>query len=127
MTSSAADRPHRTGRHFNPDRDVEEWHGKYYPYDLVKEFLIALVVVVLGGGALAVVLLSGREAGDRQVVVDLQSRRLRPDRHHRARRHQRDVATYGPPYNSTPGASQSIGPFSPEQLAGRPPSDRHSQ
>ena len=28
------------------------------------------------------------------------------------------TATYGPPYNSTPGASQSIGPFSPEQWLG---------
>ena len=34
----------RTGQapKFNPDRDVHEWHGSYVPYDLVKEFLVAL-------------------------------------------------------------------------------------
>ena len=32
-------------RRFNPDRDVEDWHGAYVPYDILKEALVALLVV----------------------------------------------------------------------------------
>ena len=42
MNPGATKGAHRA-RRFNPDRDVEEWHGKYLPYDLVKEFTIAFV------------------------------------------------------------------------------------
>lgn len=42
-------------RRFNPDRDVAEWKGGYYPYDIVKEGLIALLVVVILVVGLAVV------------------------------------------------------------------------
>src|SRR5277367_2337856 len=45
----------RRPRKFKPDRDVEEWHGAYVPYDLVKEFVIALVVVAVLVVGLAVV------------------------------------------------------------------------
>ncbi len=41
-------------RRFKPDRDVAEWAGPYAPYDLVKEFLVALAVVVVLTVALAV-------------------------------------------------------------------------
>ena len=41
MSSSTERTSHRKSRRFNPDRDVAEWHGKYLPYDLVKEFLVA--------------------------------------------------------------------------------------
>ena len=64
--------------------------AEYLPYDIVKEFLIAfLVVAILVVGLAVVLLVPRREARHRQVVVDLESGRLRPDRHHRARRHQR--------------------------------------
>ena len=51
---------HRS-RRFNPDRDVEEWHGAYLPYDLIKEVTIAFVVVVILVVALAVVFSSPDE------------------------------------------------------------------
>src|SRR5664279_6051464 len=43
MTSLA--RP--TSSHRAPDRDFEPWSGPKRPYDLVKEFTVALVVVTL--------------------------------------------------------------------------------
>ncbi len=52
---------HRARRRFKPDRDVREWDGRYEPYDLVKEFLIAFVVVVILVVALAVVFSSPDE------------------------------------------------------------------
>src|ERR1035437_6216677 len=55
MTTADETNGRRHGRRFNPDRDVAVWHGKYLPYDLVKEFLIALVVVTLLVVLLAVV------------------------------------------------------------------------
>jgi hypothetical protein len=115
MTEATA--THRR-RRFNPDRDVAEWHGAYEPYDLVKEFLVALTVVVLLVVALAVVFSSPDEkpvtvrswstanAGDfaQTAITELDG--------------TSGTATYGPPYNATAGASQSIGPFSPEKWLG---------
>lgn len=40
-----SDSGQRRRKRFNPDRDVEEWHGAYVPYDLLKEALVALLVV----------------------------------------------------------------------------------
>jgi hypothetical protein len=118
MTSSAETANHRHGRHFNPDRDVEEWHGRYYPYDLVKEFLIALVVVVLLVVVLAVVFSSPDE---KPVTVKSWSTSNPIDFAQTAITEldgTSPVATYGPPYNTTAGSSQSIGPFSPESWLG---------
>jgi hypothetical protein len=114
----ATDGSHR-GRRFNPDRDVDEWHGKYLPYDLVKEFLIALAVVVLLIVALAVVFSSPDETpatvrswSTAQPVDFAQTAIKELDG-------TSTVAGYGPPYNATdPGLTQSIGPFSPERWLG---------
>ena len=124
MSGGAGTKRHRP---FNPDRDVEEWHGKYLPYDLVKEFIIAFVVVAILVVGLAVVFSSPDET---PVTVKSWST---PDPVDFAQTAITELdgtsgtATYGPPYNSTPGASQSIGPFSPESWLGRPPSHRHRQ
>ena len=45
---------HRRTRKFVPDRDVPDWRGRYEPYDLAKEFLVALLVVVVLVAGLAV-------------------------------------------------------------------------
>ena len=45
---------HKLARPFKQDRDIADWHGRYTPYDLAKEGLIALVVVVLLVTGLAV-------------------------------------------------------------------------
>ncbi len=118
MNSPNGITPHRRGRRFNPDRDVEEWHGKYLPYDLVKEFLVALLVVVILVVGLSVVFSSPDE---RPVTVKSWSTSDPVDFAQTAITEldgTSGTATYGPPYNSTPGASQSIGPFSPEQWLG---------
>jgi hypothetical protein len=108
----------RHGRRFKPDRDVEEWHGRYLPYDLVKEFLIALVVVAVLVVGLAVVFSSPDE---KPVTVKSWSNTNPVDFAQTAITEldgTSPTATYGPPYNSTPDASQSIGPFSPERWLG---------
>ncbi|MGD0311963.1 MAG: hypothetical protein ABSC90_05840 [Acidimicrobiales bacterium] len=114
--SSAA--THGIGRRFRPDRDVEEWHGKYVPYDLVKEFLVALTVVVLLVVALAVVFSSPDE---KPVTVKSWSTSNPMDFAQTAITEldgTSATATYGPPYNATAGSSQSIGFFSPEKWFG---------
>jgi hypothetical protein len=106
-------------RRFRPDRDVEEWHGKYLPYDLVKEFLIALVVVVLVVVGLTVVFSS---PDDQPATVRSWSAAQPVDFAQTAITEldgTSGTASYGPPYNqSNPGATQSIGPFSPERWFG---------
>ena len=110
--------PAAKARKFKPDRDVADWHGRYVPYDLAKEFLVALVVVVVLVAGLAVVFGS---PDDQPVTVKSWSTgrpgRLRPDGDHRARRDERDGAATGRP--TTPTARrQSIGPLSPEKWVG---------
>ncbi len=105
-------------RRFNPDRDVEEWHGKYLPYDLVKEFIIALVVVVILVVGLAALLSSPDET---PVTIKSWSTANPVDFAQTAITEldgSSGTATYGPPYNGTTGSSQSIGPFSPESWIG---------
>jgi hypothetical protein len=108
----------RGRRHFNPDRDVDQWHGKYLPYDLPKEFAIALLAVVILVVGLAVVLSSPDE---RPVTVKSWSTADPMDFAQTAITEldgTSGTATYGPPYNDVKGSSQSIGPFSPESWAG---------
>ncbi len=108
----------RTGHRFKPDRDAREWTGKYEPYDLVKEFLIALVVVVILVVALAVLFSSPDE---KPVTVRSWSTANPVDFAQTAITEldgTSGTATYGPPYNNTAGASQSIGFFSPEEWFG---------
>src|ERR1700722_2180625 len=116
MTDVAMTR--RARRRFNPDRDVHEWKGRYEPYDLIKEVLVASVVVVILVVALAVVFSS---PDDKPVTVRSWSTANPVDFAQTAVTELDEtspLATYGPPYNSTPGASQSIGPFSPEKWLG---------
>ena len=107
----------RRRRRFNPDRDVEEWHGKYLPYDLVKEFLIALVVVSVLVAGLAVIFSSPDE---KPVTVKSWST-SDPSGFAQTAVTELDgtspLTTYGPPYN-TAGTAQSIGPFSPAHWVG---------
>jgi hypothetical protein len=119
MTPSApgAGGSHRS-RRFKPDRDVEEWHGSYLPYDLVKEFLVALVVVAVLVTGLALIFSSPDE-----MPVTIKSwSTADPVGFAQTAITELDgtsaLAAYGPPYNSATGASQSIGPISPERWFG---------
>ena len=106
-------------KRFSPIRpDVHEWHGAYRPYDLIKEVTVAFVVVSILVVVLAVIFSSPDEA---PVTVKSWSARDPVDFAQTAITEldgTSGTATYGPPYNHTAGASQSIGPISPEKWAG---------
>ena len=103
---------------FNPDRDVEDWHGAYVPDYILKEALVALLVVGVLIAGLAIIFSSPDEhpvtlkswtANDPVEVAQTAITELDGTS---------AVATYGPPYNATPDSSQSIGFFSPEKWFG---------
>ena len=105
-------------RRFNPDRDVAEWDGAYVPYDLLKEAVVAFVIVGVLIAALAIIFSSPDET---PVTLKSWSTASPVDFAQTAITEldgSSGVATYGPPYNHTPGASQSIGSFSPESWVG---------
>ena len=85
---------------------------------MVKEFIIAFVVVAILVVGLAVVFSSPDES---PVTIKSWSTSDPVDFAQTAITEldgTSGTATYGPPYNSTPGASQQIGPFSPESWLG---------
>jgi len=96
----------------------ETWEGGYRRYDLVKEFVIALVVV----GMLTVALAGVFSSPDKHAVTIAQWSRADPTDFATTALAELDgtstTATYGPPYNTTPGAGQKIGPISLQRLAG---------
>ena len=103
---------------FNPDRDIEEWHGKYVRYDIVKEFTAAFLVVLLLVLGLSILLSSPDE---RPVTVRSWSQHAPLDFAQTAIAEldgTSPTATYGPPYTHTSGVAQSIGPVSLSQLLG---------
>ncbi len=102
----------------DPPPDEAVWTGGYRPYDLVKEFVIALVVV----GLLSVALAGVFSSPDKKAVTIAQWSRSNPTDFVTTALSELDgasaTATYGPPYNHTPGAGQKIGPVSLQRLAG---------
>ena len=94
-----------------PRGHIEGWTGGWRRYDLLKEFVVALVVVSLLTVGLAAVFSS---PDDQPVTIArwsgadpkdfLTAAVSELDR-------SSDVAVYGPPYNNTPGAAQKIGPI----------------
>src|SRR5947208_4699960 len=97
---------------------VEAWSGGYRPYDLVKEFVIALVVVTLATVALAVMFSS---PDDQPVTLGRWSRAAPQDFVATAVTEldgSSEVANYGPPYTNTPDAAQKIGPISLQTIPG---------
>ncbi len=116
--STTGEQPAGRHRRFKPDRDVAEWHGAYRPYDLLKEVTVAFIVV-----SILVVLLSIIFSSPDESPITLKSwSQNDPVDFAQTAATELDgtsgSATYGPPYNATPGASQSIGPFSPEKWFG---------
>jgi hypothetical protein len=95
-----------------------DWNGPYIRYDLVKEFVIALVVVT----ALIVVLAILFSSPDDRPVTIQQWARTDPSDFVATAVTELDgsseIATYGPPYNHTPGAGQKIGPLNLQSAAG---------
>jgi hypothetical protein len=97
---------------------VEEWRGPYVPYDLLKEALIAFLAV----GVLVVGLAIVFSSPDEHPVTLKSWSNANPVDFAQTAITELDgtsgLATYGPPYNTMPGSSQSIGPFSPEKWFG---------
>ena len=108
---------HTKARKFVQDRDAVAWKGRYEPYDLAKEFLIALVVVCILVAGLAVLFGS---PDDTPVTVRSWSTADAVDFAQTAITEldgTSGTATYGPPYNLN-GDAQSIGPISPGKWLG---------
>jgi len=95
-----------------------DWNGPTIRYDLLKEVVIAVVVVALLAVGLAVLFSSPDEAPTtiRQWSAadpgDFLTTALSELNGTSA------VATYGPPYNATAGAGQKIGPVSLQRIPG---------
>jgi hypothetical protein len=101
----------------SPD-DAAPWQGPWVRYDLVKEFVIALVVVTVLAVLLTILFSSPddpattiqswakADPGDflTTAVTELNG--------------TSEVATYGPPYTHTSGVSQKVGPISIEEAVG---------
>jgi hypothetical protein len=105
-------------RRFNPDRDVKEWKGAYVPYDILKEAFVAFLAV-----AVLIVLLAVVFSSPDEPAITLKTWSVvNPVDFAQTAITELDgtsaSASYGPPYNSTPDASQHIGFFEPEQWFG---------
>jgi len=95
-----------------------EWSGPTRNYDIVKEFVIALVAVSLITVLLAVlfsspderpVTIAGWAHADAKDFVAAAITELN---------HTSEVAQYGPPYTNTPGAAQKVGPVDLQSIPG---------
>jgi hypothetical protein len=101
-----------------PPGDHAEWHGPMVPYDLVKEFVIALGVVLMLTVILSLLLSSPDEKSS---TIAQWSRSDPGDFLTTATAElsgQSDSAQYGPPYTHTPDVSQKIGPVTLARIGG---------
>jgi hypothetical protein len=99
--------------------DASEWRGPVIRYDLVKEFAIALVAVIVLSVVLVIVFSSPDE---RPVTINGWASSSPSDFLTTAVAEldgTSPTASYGPPYNPwAPGEGQKIGPFAPERFFG---------
>ena len=100
------------------DPAAQKWTGRTREYDLVKEFVIALVAVTVLTVALAALFSSPDE---KQLTISSWSRSAPADFLVTAATEldgTSGTATYGAPYTHTPDAAQKIGPVSLQHIAG---------
>jgi len=101
-----------------PTKDAQDWRPGYRSYDLVKEFVVALLVVSLLTVALSVLFSSPdvqpvtfrrwAQADPNDFVATALTELNRTS----------EVAQYGPPYTDTPGAAQKVGPLDLQSIPG---------
>ena len=109
---------HKKHKKFVQDRDATAWHGRYEPYDLAKEFLIALIVVIILVTGLAVLF---GTPDDKPVTVRSWST---ADAIGFATTAITELdgtsgtATYGPPYNLNGTTAGKLGPINPAKWLG---------
>ena len=110
--------PHHHPGRGSRDLDRQPWRGAVREYDLVKELVYALVVVgmlivglaaIIGSPDDAPVTLKQWAAAAPSDFVATATAELGGTS---------DTAQYGPPYNSTAGASQTLGPIDLQSLSG---------
>src|SRR6188508_1667220 len=90
-----------------PD-DEGEWHGEYVRYDLIKEFVVALAVITALTVILAILFSS---PDDKPTTIQNWAQADPADFVATAVTEldgTSEVATYGPPYNDTPGVGQKV-------------------
>ncbi len=116
------------GANKDPKEDVKSWGGKYRPYDIIKEFTVGFIVVVVATVLLSVVFSSPDRSpatlkrwsiADPVDFVTTAAEELAGTS---------PSASYGAPYNAVHGTGQYIGPISLENLVGvhirvNPPND----
>jgi hypothetical protein len=98
--------------------ETQKWGGRLREYDLVKEFVIALVAVSVLTAALAALFSSPDE---KQIDLSTWSRSAPADFLQTAATEldgSSGTATYGAPYSHTADAAQKIGPISLQHIAG---------
>jgi hypothetical protein len=107
-----------SAKRFKPDRDVATWDGPTVRYDLFKEVAVCFVVVLILTAGLAAIFSSP----DDQAITLKSWSNADPVDFVQTAITELDgtsgTATYGPPYTTTSGAAQTIGPVSLESLAG---------
>ena len=97
---------------------TDKWTGRVRDYDLVKEFVVALVAVSVLTVALAALFSSPDE---KQITISTWSRSAPNDFVSTAATEldgTSGTASYGAPYTHTPDAAQKIGPVSLQHIAG---------
>jgi hypothetical protein len=100
-----------------PD-DSAPWPGPFVRYDLVKELVVALVVMA---GLAVVLTMLFSSPDDPPTTIQSWAKADPADFLATAVTELNgtsEVATYGPPYNSTSGSAQKIGPISLQEAAG---------
>jgi len=107
----------RIGRMFHPKDATQQWKGRYYPYDLVKELCIAFGVIALLAVVLTILLSS---PDDKSSTIAQWSRTL-PANFLTAAAAEldgtSDTATYGAPYNHN-GEGQHAWIIKPQKWLG---------
>jgi hypothetical protein len=113
-TAAAPTRAHRSA----PDPAASPWTGQKRPYDLVKEFVIALVVVSI----LTVILAALFSSPDDKELTIATWAKAAPNDFVLTAATELDgtsgTATYGAPYTHDQGAAQKIGPIAPQNWPG---------
>jgi hypothetical protein len=101
-----------------PDPDADPWSGPKRRYDIVKEFVIALLGVTVLTVALAAVFSS---PDDKPVTIRQWAQAASSDFLATAATEldgTSGTATYGAPYTNDPSAAQKIGPLAPQNWPG---------
>ncbi len=101
-----------------PPHDDREWRGAYVPYDLVKEFAVALAVVT---GLIVVLAVLFSSPDDQPVTIQQWAKADTGDFLATAVTEldgSSEIANYGPPYTHTADATQKIGPIDLQSAAG---------